>query len=546
MKRVLSILFVLMLMFALVACGAPADEPADPEPAEPAEPADDEEDEEEEEVVEDPDAKTDWVIALETDIVQFDPIQIGDATTSGVAFQMFERLMTRSPDGQPIPCLAEDWEVSDDGLEWTFFLRQGVEFHDGSPFNADVVEWHFKRAQSDDSNFQAQFSAIVDMEIEDDYTITFTLDEPNAAFPDNVIMPNGGFIPSMEAFESMEYEDWAMEPIGTGPFMWSEWVQGQRVELVKNPNWWGDGPKLEKVIYRVIPEANTQVIELETGGVDMITRASVQDLERFEANPDLNVIVTPAYRSRQYELNVERFPFDDKRIREAVNWAVDMPSIVEAVASPITQYADSLLPMAGWGYPGEGVLPNIGYDPDKARELIEDAGFEMVGDYYEKDGERLSIEIHSPDHRYFMDKDISEVVQNQFAQVGIESNVKVMEWGAFLDEVRASEFQMTFLGWNQSGADPSLFTDAKVMTGGRGNYANHSDPELDELLREALREQDIDVRKELYEEAQFMINENVWHIFVGNESLMWIHPANVRGWDPSPAISGDYTQLYFE
>ncbi|MFO8059703.1 MAG: ABC transporter substrate-binding protein [Bacillota bacterium] len=538
MKRVLSILVVLMLVFALIACGETAEEPA--------EPAEGEEEQEREEEQEEPGAKKDWIIALETDIVQFDPIKIGDATTSGVAFQMYERLLTRTPDGQPTTCLAEDWETSEDGLSWTFYLREGVTFHDGSPFNAEVVEWHFTRAQSDESNFQAQFSVIDEIEVHDEYTVTFHLGEPMAAFADNVIMPNGGFIPSMEAFNSMDYEDWSMQPIGTGPFMWSEWVQGQRVELVRNPEWWGDGPKLEKVVYRVIPEANTQVIELETGGVDLITRASPQDLERFEENPDLNVIVTPAYRGRELKLNVTRFPFDDKRIREAVNWAVDMPAIVEAVAQPLTVPSDSILPMAGWGYAGEGVLPNFGHDPDKARELIEEAGFTMVGDYYEKDGQRLSVTIHSPDHRYFMDKDICEVVRHEFEKVGIETEVKVMEWGAFLDEVRAGEFQMTFLGWNQSGADPSLFTDALVMTGGRGNYAGYSDPELDDILRRAGQEVDIEVRKELYKEAQMIINENAWHIYVGNEALIWVHPSNVRGWDPSPALSGDYTQLYFE
>lgn len=533
MKRVLSMLVVLMLLMALVACGV-AEEPA--EPTDPADPAE----------VEDPDAKKDWVIALETDIIQFDPILIGDATTSGVTFQMMERLLTRAPDGQPIACLAEDWEITEDGLAWTFYLRQGVTFHDGSPFNTEVVKWHFERAASDESNFKAQFSVIDRIEVHDDYTITFHLEEPMAAFADNVIMPNGGFIPSMAAFESMDYDDWSMQPVGTGPFMWHEWVPGQRVTLVKNPDWWGDGPILEEVVYRVIPEAGTQVIELETGGVDLITRASPSDLERFKADPNLNVIITPAYRSRSYELNVERFPFDDKRIREAVNWAVDMPAIVEAVASPLTVPADSLLPMAGWGYPGEGVLPSFGYDPDKARGLIEESGFIMVGDYYEKDGQRLSITIHSPDHRYFMDKDISEAVAHQFGEVGIDADLKVMEWGAFLDEIRPGEFQMVFLGWNQSGADPSLFTDAKAMTGGRGNYANHSDPELDEILRQAQRETDIEVRKELYKQAQIMINEHAWHIFIGNEALIWVHPANLSGWDPSPAISGDYTQLRFE
>ncbi|MFP4201247.1 MAG: ABC transporter substrate-binding protein, partial [Clostridia bacterium] len=262
-----------------------------------------------------------------------------------------------------------------------------------------------------------------------------------------------------------------------------------------------------------------------------------------------NVITKAAYRSRQYELNVEKFPFDDKRVREAVNWAIDMPSIVEAVARPLAVPSDSLLPAAGWGYPGEDVLPNYGYDPDKARELLEEAGFTLNDDdIYEKDGEPLSITITCPDNRYYMDKQMSEVVLNQLGEVGIEADLKVMEWGAFLDEVRPGNFQMTFLGWNQSGADPSLFLDAKVMTDGRGNYANHSDPELDEILKEAQKTTDMDERKELYEEAQVIVNEHAWHVFIDNESLVWIFPDNVKGFEPGPANQSDfwYTKLHFE
>lgn len=513
--------------FALVACGPTAEEVEEPG----------------DETVDEPDVEQHFIIALETDIVQFDPIHIQDATTSSVAYQMMDRLMDRTPDGEPAPGLAKEWETSDDGLRWTFYLRQGVHFHDGSYFDSEVVKWHFERALGDESAFAANYGIVADIEVVDDYTVVFHLNEPMAAFPDNCILGNAGYIPSMKAFQEKDYDDFKMEPVGTGKFIWDEWVPGQRVTLVKNPDWWGDGPKLDRLTYRVIPESGTQVIELETGGVHLITRAGLEDLTRLQENPDFIVEVPAAYRSRRLHMNVSKPPFDDIRIRQALNYAVDMPMIVEAIASPLTVPGDSLLPGPGWGHPGEGVLPTYGYDVEKARELIEEAGYELVDGMYEKDGKPLSFTFLSPDYRYYMDKDICEAVARQLEDVGIAVELAVMEWAAFMDQVLNSEYEMCFLGWNQSGADPSLFTDALVMTGGRGNWGNRSDPRIDELCRQAQRTSDIEERRELYRRIQVKIHENAWFIFVGDEAQTFITPHYIEGYHPTAAVSGDYTQI---
>ena len=490
-----------------------------------------------------PAADQEFVIALETDVVQFDPIKIQDATTSSVAGQIFEQLLRRTPDGQLEPALAEDWESDETGQVWTFHLRRGVTFHDGSPFNAEVVKWHFERAMSDESNFAKQFSIIESIETPDEYTVIFRLKEPSAAFIDNTILTNGGFIPSKKAFEE-KGEAFASEPVGTGPFRWHQWVQGQRVELVRNEDWWDEKPKLSKVVYRVIPEANTQVIELETGGVHLITRASREDLERLQNDGRFVVKVEPAYRNRYFMFNVTRPPFDDIRLRQAVIMAVDTKTIVESVAHPLTVPTDSLIPKASWAY-AEG-LKTYGYDPEKAVQLLEEAGYVKNADgVLVKDGKPLAITIHTPDGRYFMDKTITESVANQLRQLGFQVDIKVLEWAAFLEDVEARNFQMAFLGWNQSSPEPSLFTDALVMTGGRGNDGGYSDPELDEILRQAMRVTDQEERKALYAQAQQIVNDNAWFVWVGNEALVWIYPKNITGFDPTPARQTDYTKLQF-
>lgn len=518
MRKTAILFWALILVFGLAACGQ-APVAVDPDPDDPGDdPAED--------------VDQTFIIALETDIVQFDPVQIQDATTSSVAYQIYERLLDRDHDGSYMPQLAESYEVDETGITWTFRLRQGVTFTDGSAFDAHVAKWHFERAMGEESRYQAPFSIIDEIEVVDDHTIVFHLTEPSAPFIDNTIMSNAGYIASQKAYEE-KGDDFAHEPVGTGPFMWHAWTPGTRVELVANPNWWGDGPKLDKLVYRVIPEASTQVIELETGGVHLITRGSQEDLERLEANPDFSTMISPAYRIRKFEMNVTREPFDDIRVRKAINYALDMPMIVEAIAAPLVQYADSVVPLESWGYPGPGVLKDYPFDPDRALELLEEAG-----------KPQLSFDLNSPDGRYFMDKEISEASQHQLQEVGIDTSINVKEWGAFIDEVFASEFDMIYLGWNQSSPEPSLFTDALVGTGGRGNFAGYSDSRIDDLLAEAMATPHMEERKPFYVEVQKLVNENAWYVHIGNEALVWITPTSVSGFTPSPAKGNDYTQLY--
>jgi len=483
------------------------------------------------------------VVALETDVVQFDPIKIQDDTTSQVAYQIYERLINRTVDGGLEPALAVSWESDPTGKVWTFHLRQGVRFHDGSPFNAQVVKWHFERALGPESWFQTQFSIIDRVEAPDDYTVVFYLKEANAAFLEQVILTNAGYIPSKKAFEE-KGDAFAFEPVGTGPFKWDTWVKGQRVELVRNDDWWGNGPKLDKVVFRVIPEANTQVIELETGGVHIISRAPQSDMERLERNPNIVVLNRPAYRIRALEFNVTRPPFDDVRVRQAIQHAVDMRLIVSALAEPLVVYSDSVVPMASWAYPGEGVLPNYPYNPERAAQLLTEAGYvRNAQGRWVKDGQPLRVVIHSSDNRYFADTDISAAVANQLNRFGIEATVRVMEWAAYLEEVRNGQFQLAFLGWNQSSPEPSLFTDAKAKTGGRANYGGYYDPRLDAVLDQALRVADQEQRKQLYLEAQRIINENAWFFWVGNESRTWIFRKEVQGYNPSPSLPYTYTDI---
>jgi peptide/nickel transport system substrate-binding protein len=484
-------------------------------------------------------ARQELVIANEADLTVLDPIRIQEAPTSFVASFVYEQLVKRTHEGKIAPSLAESWKLSPDRRTWTFQLRKGVKFHDGSDFDASVVEWHFRRVldPKEGSGFRRQFMVIEKITVLDRYTIAFTLTEPNVAFLEFVMLTNGAFIPSRQAYETLGAE-FPFKAVGTGPFKWGQWVQGQRVVLERNPSWWGTPPKLERLIIRPILDPNTGVIELETGGVHYLMRASREDINRLSRDQRFVVYRVPTYRARFIEMNVTRPPFDDPKVRQAVNHALNVPEIINALASGMAVPVDTILPVESPFHPKKGTYTTYPYDPQKARTLLAEAGWRPgPGGVLRKGDQPLRVTLHSPNGRYFADKEISEVICNRLQAIGMECRVKVMDWAAFLDEVRAGKFEATFLGWNQSSGEPSLFFDPLVATGGRGNYAKYSDPQLDQILKEGLIAFSEGRRKLLYARAVDIINRHAWYVPLSNEFKIAIATSRMQGYVHSAALT---------
>jgi peptide/nickel transport system substrate-binding protein len=482
-------------------------------------------------------ASQDLVVANETDVTLFDPIRMQEAPTSFVAGFVYEQLVQRASDGKVAPALAESWKLSPDRRTWTFSLRKGVKFHDGSEFDASVVEWAFKRVldPQEPSLFRGQFSVIQKIAVVDKYTIAFTVKEPNVAFLDYVMLTNGAYIPSKRAFETLG-KDFPYKPVGTGPFRWGQWVQGQRVVLERNPSYWGTPAKLDRIVIRPIADPNTGVIELETGGVHYIMRANRDDLTRLGKDKRFVVYRAPTYRVRYVSLNDRHAPFDDARVRQAAAYALDVPQIVNTLAAGMAVPADTILPLESPFHPARGSYPTYATNPARARELLGQAGWATgPGGTLQKSGQPLRIVLHSPDGRYFMDKEMSEAICNRLHAVGFDCRVRVMEWAAFLEETRAGKFDASFSGWNQSSGEPSLFLDALVATGGRANYGRHTDPAIDAVLQEGLGAFSDGRRKLLYAKAIALVNQHAWYIPIDNEFKIAVATARLQGYVHTPA-----------
>ena len=487
-------------------------------------------------------------VATTADVTTFDTAGVGDAPTALVATQIFDRLVIKDPQGNDKPDLATSWDVAPDGMSWTFHLRHGVTFQDGSPFDASVVKWHFDRILGGKGpvRYTKAFGIILKaVDVVDPYTVTFELKAPTASFLDLVVEQNGGMIMSKANFDKLGEKQNALHPVGTGPFEFVRWTPGQETVLAPNPTYWGTKTRLSKLIFKPIPESNTQVIDLQTNGVQIIHDITAQDLAGLQKDKNVEVATTPAYAVRNIYLNPNRGPTADLKVRQAINYALDTKTIVQALVGTMGVWSDynNVMPLASWGFPGKDVIHGYPYDVEKAKQLLAEAGWTLQNGKLMKDGKQMKLEFISPNGRYFEDKEISQVVKNQLGKLGIDVNLQIMEWSPFLKKARASDWDMVFIGWQQSTNNPSNFYDARIMTGGRGNYGKLSDPAIDALLHKADRIADRTQRKQIYAEVDQMVEDHAWMVPLYNGVKVAAYRNNVQGYTISP-VQDHYASLW--
>lgn len=449
-------------------------------------------------------------VANVTDITNLDPAKMVDDPTWAVGSQIYNWLVELSPEGQIVPSLATEWKPSDDGKAWTVRLRQGVKFQDGTPFDAAAVKAHFERVVKPEtaSPFASDFGVIQGIETPDDYTVVFKLKNPYAPFLTAVLMSNGGAIPSPSAIEKWG-KDYSQHPVGTGPFMFESWTPGQNVVLVRNKEYWGDKPYLDKVVFRPIPEPATRLAELQAGGVDLLVSLQPNDVKRLEADNSVKINKIPYFNVHHIVFNTKKPPLDDIEVRKALSLAIDVDTVVGKMLSGIATRAYSVVPEASWGFDQKLKKP-YAYDPKEAARILEADGWKLGSDGFRyKNGKKLSLTLFSPNHRYPNDKEIMEFAQAQFKQIGIDAQLKVMEWGAYLDATyKRFEHEVMFIGWNLLDPDPLQFIDPFFKSDGWFRVPQWTNAELDGFLVKAGQSVSREERQQLYAKAQQIIADN--------------------------------------
>jgi len=509
LKRLVSLFVILAVLSTMLVACAP-DEPVEVESPKAAEEVDAgeaeaEEEEaaaaEEEEAV--PEGPTGTLrVALSTmPNSLFIPLT-AERNADNVATQLTDSLVYLDRDGEMMPALAESWDISEDGTVYTFYLREGVTFHNGEVFNADdvVATWEIG---SETGEWTDKFT-LVQVEKIDDYTVTLTTEAPN---PELLVTIHDFWAMAPDEYmAAVGVEGFSEFPIGTGPFMFEEWVKGDHITYKANPDYWMDGyPLVETLIFRPITESSTRVAAIQADEVDIVGRLSSEEAQSLIGVDGVEVIQYSAARIYYIAFNnlttgLEQ-PTMDAKVRQAMNYAVDIDAIIDALfdgfGTPAAGYVAS-------GELGFGVVEPFGYNPDKALELLAEAGY--------ADG--FAMDMACPAGSYTNFEEVCEAIAGNLGEVGIDINLDIMESGQFW-ELEANKELPPLFGDSWSTLSGEALRRLTGALGGKdAAYSSWSDPVIDDYLAQISTNVNRDERKALYEDLQVYMQEDPPFIYL--------------------------------
>lgn len=436
------------------------------------------------------------------------------------------------------PALAESWTISDDGTVYTFNLREGVTFHDGTPFNAEAVKYNFDRMldenhpQHDTGPFPLAFffSAVEEVEVVDDLTVKFQLNAPYAPFLSNLAYPTGLIVSPTAVQENGA--DYGRSPVGTGPFKFAEWESNAKVVVVRNDDYWEDTAKLEAVVFRPITDANTRVAELMAGGIDLMVEVPPDSLTRLSGDDNFSVYEQAGPHLWFLILNLKEGPFKDKKVRQAINYAIDKKALVENVLQGTAEVAAGPTPPAfAWAYNEE--LQPYPHDVEKAKQLIKEAGAE---------GAEVTFYVTEGGSGMLDPVPMGAAIQADLAQIGLTVAIETYEWNTFLGKVNPGlegKADMAEMAWMTNDPDTlpylALRTDAWPDKGGF-NSGYYSNPEVDKLLEAARSSTDQGERAKLYREMQEIVYDDAPWAFIANWKQNAVSSTLVDGFKLQPSF----------
>ena len=454
-----------------------------------------------------------------------DPYISTASDTEAVMHNVYEGLVLFNEDGEIIPGLAESWQISDDGLEYTFHLRDDVTFHNGKHFSSEDVAYSYGLLSglTTGTPLSSRFSIITAIDTPDDYTVMFHLSAANAAFLEATriaVIPSG-------------YTDSATSPVGTGPYKFVEYVPGQRIVLEKNDLYYDSSRegKIERAEVYIMTDESAIVTALQSGQLDMaqVTGMDAEILER-----DFTIHSNPQNMVCLFALNNAIPPFNDIRVRQAINYAVNKEDIINGAFDGYATRLDSnFSPVMGLYYNSD-VENYYPYDPAKAKELLAEAGYER--------GFSFTITVPA---NYQQHVSTAQIIAEELKAVGIDARLQLVEWGSWLENVYTNgNFETTVIGLTGK-LDPYEILTRFVSDYSR-NFFHYDNSEFDTLIEEAMVESDESERIRLYKDCQMILTEDAVCVWTCDPNLVIATRKDLKGYKAYPLTFTDISALYYE
>ena len=458
-----------------------------------------------------PDINDTLIFARGSDSIGLDPALETDGESFKVCDNIYETLVSYENENTSIiPKLAHSWDVSEDLLTWTFHLRTDVLFHDGTKFNSESMIFSLERQMDPNHPYKPSNGAynywrdmgmnevIKELVALNDSVIVFKLKRADAPFLSNLAM---NFCAAVSPTAIKKYrDDYFKNPVGTGPFYMSEWLRDERIVLERHDNYWGPKPMLRRIIFKPIHDSSLRFLELKKGSVHGIDNVDPEFFNRIKNNRELDLLTQPGMNVAYLAMNMDRPPFDNLQVRLAINHAINRQALVDNFYNGMATVAKNPIPPTLWAYNDD--IKGYPYDPEKARALLTEAGFEKG----------FETELWAmPVPRPYMPQPekIAQAIQADLLNIGIRAQIIRWEWGTYLEKVSRGEHPMALLGWTGDNGDPDNFlyvlldkSSARIPA---QNIAFYRSDELHKILIKARTTFPRDERTKLYYDAQKII-----------------------------------------
>ena len=445
-------------------------------------------------------------ISLNADPPSLDPAFSSAFVDRQVHNSIFDKLVDLDASGKIVPMLATEWKVSDDGLTYTFTLREGVKFHDGTDFNAEAVKTNLERYRTaDKSTRKNELKAVDKIEAVDAKTLKITLKEPFAPFL-SVLTDRSGMIVSPKAITDQN-GDIRNQPVGTGPYKYDSRVKGDTITLVRNDQYWQSGsPKAAKIVYKILTDPNTALLNLKSGQVDFIDSVPPQEVANLKSDSNFAVVNDVGFGYQGIWFNTKAAPLDNKQVRQAIDMLIDRDELVRVLFSGTATPGNSPFAKSNLAYGESDAYTKP--DVEKAKQLLAQSGVANPS---------FTLKVGTS----AIQAQFAQLVQNFLKQGGIDMQIEKVEFGTLLDQMDKKNYQAAALGWS-GRPDPDQNIYDFFVTDGAQNDSNFANPKVDDLLKNARTLSDPAKRKADYDQAMQILHDEVPYVFL-------YHPNNVFG-----------------